>query len=106
VIIEKPGKENAPSDLATVSGFLFTPDIFDCLDRALARLEDGREFYYVDALKLMLEDGKHVLGVEIKDGKYYDTGNKLEYLKTVVEFALKHPDMGEKFRDYLKSLEF
>jgi len=106
VIIEKPGKENAPSDLATVSGFLFTPDIFDCLDRSLARLEDGREFYYVDALKLMLEDGKHVLGVEIKDGKYYDTGNKLEYLKTVVEFALKHPDMGEKFRDYLKSLEF
>jgi UTP--glucose-1-phosphate uridylyltransferase len=105
VIIEKPGKENSPSDLATVSGFLFTPDIFDYLDEALLNLKDGQEFYYNDALKLMLKDGKHVLGVEIKDGKYYDTGNKLEYLKTVVEFALKHPDMKDKFRDYLKSLD-
>jgi UTP--glucose-1-phosphate uridylyltransferase len=104
VLIEKPGKENAPSDLATVSGFLFTPDIFDYLDKAMLKLEEGQEFYYNDALKLMLEDKKHVLGVEIKEGKYYDTGNKLEYLKTVVEFALKHPDLNGKFRDYLKSL--
>lgn len=104
-IIEKPGKEKAPSDLATVSGFLFTPDIFDSLDRALARLQPGQEFYYVDALKLMLEDGKHVLGVEIKDGKYYDTGNKLEYLKTVVEFALNHPGLSDKFREYLQTLK-
>lgn len=105
VIVEKPGKENAPSDLATVSGFLFTPDIFDYLDKAMERLNDGQEFYYNDALKLMLEDGKHVLGVEIANGKYYDTGNKLEYLKTVVEFALKHPDMNGKFREYLKTLD-
>ncbi len=105
VIIEKPGKENAPSDIATVSGFLFTPDIFDYLDKAMENLGEGKEFYYNDALKLMLEDGKHVLGVEIKDGKYYDTGNKLEYLKTVVEFALNHPGLSEKFREYLKSLD-
>ena len=105
VIIEKPGKENAPSDLATVSGFIFTPDIFDYLDKVLENLKEGTEFYYNDALKLMLEDGKHVLGVEIKGGKYYDTGNKMEYLKTVVEFALKHPDINGKFREYLKSLQ-
>lgn len=105
VIIEKPGKENAPSNLATVSGFVFTPDIFDCLDKVLENLEEGREFYYNDALKLMLENGKHVLGVEIKDGKYYDTGNKLEYLKTVVEFALKHTELNGKFREYLKGLQ-
>jgi len=105
VIIEKPGKENAPSDLATVSGFIFTPDIFDYLDKVLENLQEGKEFYYNDALKLMLEDGKHVLGVEIADGKYYDTGDKIEYLKTVVEFALKHPDLNGKFREYLKSLQ-
>jgi UTP--glucose-1-phosphate uridylyltransferase len=105
VIIEKPGKDNAPSDLATVSGFIFTPDIFNYLDKVLENLKDGQEFYYNDALKLMLEDGKHVLGVEIKDGKYYDTGNKIEYLKTVVEFALKHPEINGKFKDYLKSLQ-
>jgi len=105
ILIEKPGKENAPSDLSTVSGFIFTPDIFDYLDKVLENLEEGQEFYYNDALKLMLEDGKHVLGVEIKDGKYYDTGNKMEYLKTVVEFALKHPDLNGEFREYLKSLQ-
>lgn len=104
-IIEKPGKDKAPSDLATVSGFLFTPDIFNYLDKAMAQLSDGQEFYYNDALKLMLGDSKHVLGVEIKDGKYYDTGNKLEYLKTVVEFALTHPELNGEFREYLKSLE-
>lgn len=105
IIIEKPGKDKAPSNLATVSGFIFTPDIFNYLDKVLENLKEGTEFYYNDALKLMLEDGKHVLGVEITDGKYYDTGDKIEYLKTVVEFALKHPDLNGKFREYLKTLQ-
>lgn len=104
VIIEKPGKANAPSDLANVSGFLFTPDIFQYLDRVMAELRPGQEFYYNDALKLMLEAGKHVLAVEIKDGKFYDTGNKLEYMKTQVEFALRDPSMNGEFRQFLKKL--
>jgi UTP--glucose-1-phosphate uridylyltransferase len=103
-IIEKPGKMNAPSDLATVSGFLLTPDIFQYLDVALNNLRDGDELYYNDALKLMLGDGKRVLAYEIKDGKYYDTGNKIEYMKTIVEFALAHPSIGGEFRDFLKTL--
>lgn len=53
----------------------------------------------------MLKDNKRILAVEIKGGKYYDTGNKLEYLKTVVEFALKHKDLNGEFRNYLKSLK-
>lgn len=104
-LIEKPGKENAPSDLANVSGFLFTPDIFDYLDEVLANLPKGEELYYNDALKLMLKDKKRVLAVEIKNGKYYDTGNKLEYLKTVVEFALKDKSMNGEFKSYLKGLK-
>lgn len=104
-IIEKPGKINAPSDLANVSGFIFTPDIFDYLDKALDNLNDGDELYYNDALKLMLNDGKKVLAAEIKNGKYYDTGNKLEYLKTVVEFALEHEDLNAEFRAFLKGLK-
>jgi len=103
-IVEKPGKANAPSDLANVSGFLFTPDIFDYLDTVLGNLKAGEEFYYNDALKLMLKDQKHVLAVEIKNGKYYDTGNKLEYMKTQVEFALRDPSVSGDFRDYLKKL--
>ncbi len=104
-IIEKPGKENAPSDLANVSGFLFTPDIFEYLDRVVESLPENAEFYYNDALKLMLEDGKKVAAAEIKGGKYYDTGNKLEYMKTSVEFALKHPDINGEFKQFLRELD-
>lgn len=103
-IVEKPGKEKAPSDLANVSGFILTPDIFNYIDQAHASLQEGDELYYNDALKLMLEDGKQVIACEIKDGKYYDTGNKLEYLKTMVEFALEHPEVKDDFRNYLKDL--
>jgi UTP--glucose-1-phosphate uridylyltransferase len=103
-LIEKPGKDKAPSDLANVSGFLFTPDIFDYLSQARESLQEGAELYYNDALKLMIGDGKKVLAAEIKDGKYYDTGNKLEYLKTVIEFGMKHPEVGDAFRKYLQEL--
>jgi len=105
VIVEKPGKAKAPSDLANVSGFLFTPDIFNYLDEVLTNLKPGAELYYNDALKLMLKDQKKVLAVEIKDGKFYDTGNKLEYMKTVVEFALNHKDINGEFRSFLKNLD-
>jgi UTP--glucose-1-phosphate uridylyltransferase len=53
-LIEKPGKDAAPSDYATVSGFLFTPDIFNYLDKVMEDLPEGEEFYYNDALKLMI----------------------------------------------------
>lgn len=101
-IIEKPGKQNAPSNLANVSGFLLTPDIFGYLDQALENLDEGNELYYNDALKLMLKDGKQVLAAEIKNGRYYDTGNKLEYMKTVVEFGLRHPEIGTDFGAWMK----
>lgn len=103
-LIEKPGKENAPSDLATVSGSVFTPDIFNYLDAAKQNIREGDELYYNDALKLMLQDKKRMFACEVKGGKYYDTGNKLEYLKTVVEFALEHKDLNGEFRQYLKDL--
>ncbi|MGE5042367.1 MAG: UTP--glucose-1-phosphate uridylyltransferase [Candidatus Levyibacteriota bacterium] len=103
-IIEKPGKASAPSSLANVSSSLFTPDIFKYLDQAQENLQEGDELYYNDALKLMLEDGHKVIAAEIINGKYYDTGNKLEYMKTVVEFALKHPEINGTFRDFLHNL--
>lgn len=103
-VIEKPGKKNAPSDLAIVSGYLFTPDIFDYLNEVLENLKEGEEFYYNDALKLMLKDKKKMIACEIKGGRYYDTGNKLEYMKTVVELGLKHPDINGEFKEFLKNL--
>lgn len=104
-IIEKPGKMNAPSDMANVSGYLLTPDIFGYLEEAMENLREGEELYYNDALKLMLGDGKRVLAAEIKGGKYYDTGNKIEYMKTIVEFALQNQSIGGEFKDFLKTLD-
>lgn len=104
-IIEKPGKAKAPSDLANVSGFIFTPEIFDYLTKVAENLQPEQELWYNDAIKLMLADKKRVLAVEIKNGKFYDTGNKLDYLKTVVEFALKRPDIGPQFKQYLHELK-
>lgn len=103
-IIEKPGKDKAPSNLANVSGFIFTPDIFNYLEGALESLQEGEELYYNDALKKMLSDNKKIYAIEIKNSKYYDTGNKMQYLKTVVDFALRHPELNGEFRDYLKSI--
>jgi UTP--glucose-1-phosphate uridylyltransferase len=68
-------------------------------------LKEGEELWYNDALKLMLKDKKDIFAVEIKNGKFYDTGNKMEYLKTVVEFALRHPGINGEFKKYLSSLD-
>lgn len=101
-VIEKPGRDNSPSDLATVSGFLFTPDIFKYLRTAREQMKEGDELWYNDALKLMLEDGKKIMSAEIKNGRYYDAGDKLEYIKTVVDFALRRDDIGDNLKEYLK----
>jgi UTP--glucose-1-phosphate uridylyltransferase len=103
-IVEKPGKEKAPSNHSSISGYLFTAEIFKYLEEVLSNLQPNQEFYYIDALQLMLKNNERVLLKTIEGGKYYDTGNKLEYLKTVVEFALKNPEVGEGFKAYLKSL--
>ena len=101
-VIEKPGKGNAPSNLATVSGFLFTPDIFDYLDTAVANLKEGEELYYNIMLEMMIKDGKKIMAKEIVGGQFFDTGNKLEYMKTSVDFALRHSEVGDEFRKWLE----
>lgn len=102
-IVEKPGKDNAPSDFAAVGGYLLTPAVFDYLERGLANLSPDREFYLTDeVLEPMLKDGHSVFGTII-DGKRYDTGDKLEYLKTVVDFALLHDELSDEFEKYLRS---
>lgn len=102
--IEKPGREKAPGNIGTVSSFLFTPDIFDYLDEVQSNLKDGDELYYNDAIKLMLKDKKRILAAEIKDSKYYDTGNKMGYLQAVVDHALLHPHLKKDFLAYLKEV--
>jgi UTP--glucose-1-phosphate uridylyltransferase len=102
-IIEKPGKQNATSDQATVSGFLLTSDVFEYFHRCREQLDGTREFYAVDALNLMIEDGKRLVACSIQNGQFYDAGNKLSYLKTLFDFALKQPEIAEELKIYLES---
>ncbi|MBI4999205.1 UTP--glucose-1-phosphate uridylyltransferase [Candidatus Gottesmanbacteria bacterium] len=102
-IVEKPLPQEAPSNLATHGAYILPPEIFPAI-RTLKPSKEG-EIWLVDAINVLCDQGIPVYACEIKNGKYYDTGNKLEYLKMVVEFALRHPDLNGEFRDYLKSLK-
>ncbi|HSX24242.1 MAG TPA: UTP--glucose-1-phosphate uridylyltransferase [Candidatus Saccharimonadales bacterium] len=104
-IIEKPGSaKEAPSNLASVSGYILEPALFKYLHEAKPLLAGNEEFLLQPSVQKMIEDGHEVYGCEIENGHFYDTGNKLEYLKTVVDFALQHPDVRDGFRDYLKTV--
>lgn len=101
--IEKPGKANAPSNLASVSSYLFNSDIFKYLEREQALVEVGKEFMLQPAVQKMIDNGIAHFACDIKNSKYYDCGNKLEYVKTVVEFALERDDIGAELRNFLKA---
>ncbi|OGV96487.1 UTP--glucose-1-phosphate uridylyltransferase [Microgenomates group bacterium RBG_16_45_19] len=102
-IIEKPKPEEAPSQIATHGCYVLTPDIFEVLNSQ--KPGTGGEYYLPEAIDELRARGRKIYACEIVGGKYYDTGNKIEYLKTVVEFALKHPEINGEFREYLKGLE-
>ncbi|HEX7368388.1 MAG TPA: hypothetical protein VF261_01900, partial [Candidatus Saccharimonadales bacterium] len=80
-----------------------TPEIFGYLDQGLENLPDGKEFYVTDSIiEPMLRDGHSFYGCLMKNSKRYDTGDKLEYLKTVVDFGLQHPELGPELEAYLR----
>lgn len=101
-ISEKPGKDNAPSNMASVSRYLLTPDIFPYLEKA-AETHSSGEFMMQPIMKTMMDDGVAFYAKEIQNGHYYDTGDKLEYLKTVIDFGLSHEELGPGLRDYLRT---
>jgi len=102
-IVEKPGPALAPSRLATHGAYILPPEIFGIIKN----LKPGKsgEIWLVDAINELIAQNYPVYACEIKNAKYYDTGNKIEYLKTVVEFAVRHPEFGEEFKKYLKNLK-
>lgn len=101
-IIEKPDPEKAPSNLATHGAYILPPEIFDILRRQ--KPGTGGEIYLPEAIDELIRTGYPVYACEIENGRYYDTGNKLEYMKTVVELALRHPDINGEFKDFLKAV--
>ncbi|HEX9503067.1 MAG TPA: sugar phosphate nucleotidyltransferase [Patescibacteria group bacterium] len=104
-IVEKPGR-NIGSDFGIVGGAIYGPEMLEALDEAYKRWqkESKGEFLYIDGLNILLENNKECYALEIKNAKWYDCGDKLEYLKAVVEFGLKHKDLNVEFAKYLKNI--
>ena len=100
-IVEKPGKENAPSALASVSGYLLPGGILEYIERGIKSHQEG-EFTFQPFVQQMIDDGHDFYAQEIQNAEFYDTGNPLEYLKTTIDFGLAHPDFGESLRAYLR----
>ncbi len=100
-MIEKPSREQAPTNLAIIGRYVLTPDLFDCLKNVTK--DSKGEIQITNGLKLLLKQ-RPIFGYKFR-GTRYDAGNKLGFLKATVEFALKRKDLGDAFRRYLISLK-
>jgi len=99
-LIEKPAPEQAPSDLAVIGRYALTPNIWEHLENV--RPDAGGEIQLTDALNALASRGE-VYGVRF-DGKRYDAGNKLGFIKATIEFGLPRRDLGTELKTYLTDL--
>ncbi len=99
-LVEKPEVEKSPSNLAIAGRYILTPEIY----KAIEQTPPGKngEIQLTDAMKIMLR--RESIYCNIIEGKRYDIGNKLDYLKTTVEFALKRKEFAKPFREFLKEI--
>lgn len=103
-IVEKPGKENAPSRLASVSNYLLPAGILRYVEAAANTFDEtSGEFTFQPFVQQMIEDGHPFYAREIKNGRFYDTGDKLEYLKAIVELGLDSDEFGADFKSFLET---
>jgi UTP--glucose-1-phosphate uridylyltransferase len=98
-LVEKPAREDAPSNLAIIGRYILTPDIFPALKATVS--DRTGEIQLTNGLKKLLQQRK-IYAYEVQ-GSRHDTGNKLGYLKAVVYYALRRKDLSEEFRQYLRS---
>ncbi|MDQ3954242.1 MAG: UTP--glucose-1-phosphate uridylyltransferase GalU [Actinomycetota bacterium] len=99
-MVEKPSQQEAPSNLAARGRYVFTPDIFDAIDRTAAGY--GGEIQLTDAIRFVAkEKGAYAY---VHDGPIYDVGKKMDYLKAVLELALRRDDLGKPLKEYLLEL--
>lgn len=99
-MVEKPAFADAPSDLAIIGRYIFTPDIFDAIEQTQPGA--GGEIQITDAMRLLLKS-RPFYAVKL-EGTRHDAGDKLGFLIATVEFALKRADLGKEFKEYLKTL--
>ncbi len=98
--VEKPSPNDTPSRLAIASRYIFTPEIFDFLDVTARGINN--EIQLTDAMRAMVKS--HSMYGYKFEGKRYDIGNKLGFIKTNIEFGLKNKEIGQELKDYLKDL--
>jgi len=100
-MVEKPSPEKAPSNLAIIGRYILPPEIFEILEET--RSDAGGEIQLTSGLATLLD--RRPIDGYLFEGTRYDAGDKLGFLKATVEFALKRKDLGEPFREYLKTLK-
>ena len=100
-MVEKPPLTEAPSDLAIIGRYIFTPDIFGSIEQT--KPGAGGEIQITDAMRHLLRS-RPIYAVKL-DGRRHDAGDKIGFLIATVEFALKREDLGSEFRNYLKGLQ-
>jgi UTP--glucose-1-phosphate uridylyltransferase len=101
-MVEKPAPADAPSNLAIIGRYILTPEIFAALERT--KPGKGGEIQLTDGLRLLMEN-QPIYAFEFQ-GKRYDAGDKLGFLKATVEFGLKNAEFGSEFRSYLQKMRF
>ncbi len=100
-VVEKPKYEDAPSDMAVIGRYIFTPELFDALEKTEPGA--GGEIQVADGLRTLLKAGRPYYAVKL-EGTRHDAGDKLGFLIATVEFALQREDLGAEFREYLRTL--
>ena len=99
-LVEKPDVDKAPSNLAVAGRYILTPEIFPALEKTPRG--KGNEIQLTDALRIMLKH--HGIMAQTIEGKRHDLGDKLEFLKTTIEFALKRDEFAKPLREFLKQI--
>ena len=98
-IVEKPHPKDAPSTLGVIGRYVFNSEIFDCLEKI--KPGKGGEIQLTDAIQMLL--GQQAIFAYLFEGKRYDCGDKLGFIKANIEFSKKHPEIGKEFTEFLKS---
>jgi UTP--glucose-1-phosphate uridylyltransferase len=101
-VVEKPKYEEAPSNMAVIGRYVFTPELFGAIEKI--KPGAGGELQVADAMRILLKEGQPFYAVTL-DARRHDAGDKLGFLIATVEFALKRPDLAPEFTAYLKSLK-
>ena len=99
-IVEKPQPKDAPSTLGVIGRYVFNPEIFDCLEKI--KPGKGGEIQLTDAIQMLL--GQQSIFAYQFEGRRYDCGDKLGFMKANIEFSKRHPEIGKEFIEFLKSI--